>query len=187
MKRTAAAAAAVVALLSAAGYAADRQGSFQLLYGQYSVNDARFEKIYAKRGPVAGVALTASLFLNLEFYLEAKFLSHTGKLTYTQEKTSFYLIPFSFGLRYVAPLGIIEPFVGAGLDYFVYYETNTIGTAVDYTRGEHAMAGIRLNFGKGVPISLSGRVKYTLAKATRNERTIDLGGLELAGGVAFVW
>jgi len=49
------------------------------------------------------------------------------------------------------------------------------------------MGGLRLNFGKDVPLSLSARVKYTSIKATRGDFTVDLGGLEISGGLAFVF
>ncbi len=187
MKKTALALAAMLALLGVRGFAANRQGTFEILYGRFSINDARFAKIYASSGSVQGLALTAALFFNLDFYLEAKVFSQAGQLTYTKDKTKFFLLPFSFGIRWGVPLGILEPFVGAGLDYYVYYESNVIGTAVDYAMGAHLMGGLRLNFGKDIPLSLSGRVKYTSLKATRGAFTVDLGGLEISGGLAFVF
>ena len=187
MKKTALALAAMLALLGGRGIASGRQGTVEILYGRYTVNDARLAKIYASSGSIEGLALTAALFFNLDFYLEAKVFSQAGQLTYTKEKTKFVLFPFSFGIRWGAPLGVFEPFVGAGLDYYVYYESNAIGTAVDYARGAHLMGGVRLNFGKDVPLSLSGRVKYTSLKATRGAFTVDLGGVEFSGGLAFVF
>lgn len=186
MKKTALVLAAIL-LLGARGIASGRQGTFEILYGRYTINDARFAKIYASSGNIEGLALTAALFFNLDFYLEAKVFSQAGQLTFTKEKTKFVLLPFSFGIRWGAPLGVLEPFVGAGLDYYVYYESNVIGTAVDYARGSHLMGGVRLNFGKDVPLSLSGRIKYTSLKATRGAFTVDLGGVEFSGGLAFVF
>lgn len=187
MKKTALALAAMLALLGGRGIASVRQGTFEILYGRFTINDARFAKIYASSGNIEGLALTAALFFNLDFYLEAKVFSQAGQLTFTKEKTKFVLLPFSFGIRWGAPLGVLEPFVGAGLDYYVYYESNVIGTAVDYARGLHLMGGVRLNFGKDVPLSLSGRIKYTSLKATRGAFTVDLGGVEFSGGLAFVF
>jgi len=186
MKKTALALAAIL-LLGARGFAAGRQGTFEILYGRYTVNDARFASIYSKNGPIEGLALTARLFLNIEFYLEAKVFSQSGQLSYSRESTKIVLVPFSFGLRYGIPVGIFEPFFGAGLDYYVYYEKNPIGTAIDYARGSHVLGGVRLNLGKDFPISLSGRIKYTWIKATRGDITIDLGGVEFSGGVAFIF
>jgi hypothetical protein len=187
MKKTALALALMLALLAGRSPASGRQGTFEIIFGRTSVNDARFSKIYASGGGIGGLALTAALFFNLDFYLEAKVFSQAGQLSFTKEKTKFVMLPFSFGIRWGAPLGILEPFLGAGLDYYVYYENNVIGTAVDYARGAHVMGGLRLNFGKDIPFSLSGRVKYTSIKATRGGFTVDLGGVELSGGLAFVF
>ena len=49
------------------------------------------------------------------------------------------------------------------------------------------MGGLRLNFSKDIPLSLSARIKYTALKATRGAFTVDLGGLEISGGLAFVF
>ena len=187
MKKAALALALMLALLGGRGFASGRQGTFEILFGRSSIKDARFANIYGSSGNFGGLALTAALFFNLDFYLEAKISSQAGQLTYTKEKTKFVLLPFSFGIRWGAPLGILEPFIGAGLDYYVYYENNVIGTAVDYARGAHIMGGLRLNFGKDVPLSLSGRVKYTAIKATRGDFTVDLGGVEISAGLALVF
>jgi hypothetical protein len=187
MKKTAPALALMLALLSGLGFASNRQGTIELLFGSNSINDARFSKIYTSGGSIGGLALSAALFYNLDFYLEAKVSSQAGQLTYTKEKTKFVLLPFSFGIRWGAPLGVLEPFIGVGLDYYVYYEDNVIGTAVDYARGGHVMGGLRLNFGKDVPVSLSGRIKFTSIKATRGAVTVDLGGVELSGSLGFVF
>ena len=187
MKRTALALAAVLLLLGGTGFASGRQGTFEIIFGRYNLNDDRFAKIYASGGSIQGLALTAALVYNLDFYLEAKVFSQAGQLTFTQEKTKILLLPFSFGVRYGYPLGAFEPFLGVGLDYYVFYETNDIGTAVDYARGSHIMGGVRFNFGQNVPLSLSGRIKYTSVKATRGSFIIDLGGLELSAGLAFVF
>ena len=187
MKKTALALAAILALTAGTGFASGRQGTLEILYGRYTVNDARFAAIYSKSGSIGGLALSAALFFNLDFYLETKVFAQSGQLSYTQASTKIVLIPFSFGIRYGAPLGIFEPFVGAGLDYYVYYEKNAIGTALDYARGSHVLGGLRINFGKDVPLSLSARIKYTSIKATRGSITVDLGGPELTAGLAFVF
>jgi hypothetical protein len=137
MKKTAPALALLLVLLAGRALASDRQGTFELIFGRASINDARFAKIYSSGGTLGGLTLTAALIFNLDFYLEAKVLSQAGQLSFSKEKTKFVLLPFSFGLRWGAPLGLLEPFIGAGLDYFVYYENNIIGTAVDYARGAH--------------------------------------------------
>ena len=180
--------AAALALLGAAAVrAADRQGTFEILYGNYRVNESLFDMLYGRSGALYGAALTATLFSHFDFYLEAKIFSKQGRLSYTQEKTRFLLVPFSLGLRYRLPLGLVEPFLGAGIDYYIYSESNPIGTVVDHARGSHLLAGLSLRPGANSPVALTGRLKWTTAKASHGGRTIDLGGLELGAGLTFIF
>lgn len=178
--------AAVLALCGTAR-AAERQGSFEILLGQYRINDPLFETIYQKSGPIRGLAITAALFFHIDFYLEAKVFTRKGRLSFSEEATDFFLIPFSVGFRYRAPLGLIEPFIGAGLDYDVFYEKNPIGTVVDYARGTHFLAGVSLRPGLNAPIAVTGRLKYTMVKAVHGGRTIDLGGFEAGAGLSLLF
>jgi hypothetical protein len=178
--------AAVLALCGAAR-AAERQGSFEILLGNFRINDPLFETIYTNSGPIRGLAITAALFFHLDFYLEVKMFTQKGQLSFSRETTNFSLIPFSVGLRYRAPLGLIEPFIGAGLEYDIFYEKNLIGTAVDYARGTHFLAGVSLRPGRNFPIAVTGRLKYTQVKAVHNGRTIDLGGFEANGGLSLIF
>lgn len=192
-KRKAAAIAALALLgslspLAAPLRAADsRQGTFEVLYGRLSINDPAFQQVYAKGGRLAGIGLTAALFLNIDFYLEAKVFSKKGRLTFSREATRFVLLPFSVGFRWRAPLGLIEPFVGAGLDYDVFYENNPIGTALDYAKGTHILAGVALKPGRRSPLALSGRIRYSMVKAEHAGISVDLGGLEAGASLAFLF
>jgi hypothetical protein len=164
-----------------------RQGSFEIFYGRFSVKDPLFTEIYAEGGSIQGLAITAALFLNIDFYLEAKAFYKKGQLTFTKESTNFLLLPISVGFRWRAPLGLIEPFIGAGLDYDVYYEKNAIGTALDYAKGTHVLAGVSLRPGKNAPIALMGRLRYSMVKAEHAGVTIDLGGLEAGASLALIF
>jgi len=81
MKKTALALAAILALTAGTGFASGRQGTLEILYGRYTVNDARFAAIYSKSGSIGGLALSAALFFNLDFYLETKVLPHRARRT----------------------------------------------------------------------------------------------------------
>jgi len=179
--------AAVLALCGAASAAIERQGSFEILLGNFRINDPLFETIYTNSGPIRGLAITAALFFHFDFYLEVKVFTQKGLLSFSREATNFSLIPFSVGFRYRAPLGLIEPFIGAGLDYDVFYEKNSIGTTVDYARGSHFLAGVSLRPGRSFPVAVTGRIKYTAIKAVHGGRTIDLGGFEAGGGLSLIF
>ncbi|MCX6561132.1 MAG: hypothetical protein NTZ26_11555 [Candidatus Aminicenantes bacterium] len=169
------------------GASSKRQGSFEIIYGRFSVKDPLFTEVYSAGGSIQGLGITAALFLNIDFYLEAKAFYKKGQLTFTKESTSFLLLPFSVGFRWRAPLGLIEPFVGAGLDYDVYYEKNAIGTALDYAKGTHVLAGVSLRPGRNSPIALTGRLRYAMVKAEHAGVTIDLGGLEAGASLSLIF
>ncbi|MDD8025170.1 MAG: hypothetical protein PHI34_01560 [Acidobacteriota bacterium] len=166
---------------------AKRQGSFEIVYGHFSINDPLFTEVYAKGGGIEGLAITAALFFNIDFYLEAKYFQKKGELTFTKEETSFVLIPFSVGFRWRIPLGLIEPFIGAGLDYDVYYEKNDIGTALDYAKGSHILAGVSLRPGRKSSVALTARLRYSMVKAEHAGVTVDLSGLEAGASLAFLF
>jgi len=164
-----------------------RQGTFELIFGSYSMNEPRFEAVYKKGGLMAGLGFSAALISNLNFYLDAKYYSRTGELSFSKDKTDFYLLPISFGVRYIYPLGLANPYVGAGGDFYFYYEDNPIGTVLSYTGGYHLTGGAYLRFSQGLPLLLNLKVKYTWAQATENDIQIQLGGFEYALGVVFAF
>jgi hypothetical protein len=164
-----------------------RQGSLELIFGSYNMNEPRFDAVYPSGGILAGMALSSALTSNFNFYLEMKYYTRTGALTFSKEKTSFYLVPIDLGVRYIFPLGVFNPFIGAGPDFYFYYEDNPIGTVLNYAPGFHFMGGNYFRFSKSVPLMLSIRLKYTWAKAEENGIKLQLGGLEYGAGLAFVF
>ena len=167
-----------------------RQGTIEFFYGNYTISESPapigtlFEQIYGKAGTILGLKLSSALVWNFDFYLELKGLRKTGKLTYTEEKTTLLLIPISLGLRYVLPLGFIQPYIGGGVDFYVFYENNPIGSVFNYVHGTHFLGGLYLRLDKSVPVLLNLQVKYTSATSNINDRKVELGGLEY--GAAFV-
>jgi len=168
-------------------FSASRQGTLEFLTGRYQLDDPRFKAVYAENGPVYGLALSAHLFRPVNFYLEIRYFQRDGFLTYTREKTQFHLLPLSAGVRAMLPVGILIPFIGAGADFYTYYEDNPIGTVLNFTHGYHLAAGLYLQFGR-LPLFFSARVKYSRATAEEEKgRRIQLGGLETALGFGFVF
>jgi len=163
------------------------QGTFEFYYGKYDIKDARFGDVYKKGGSIQGIGLSSALAFGFDFYSEIKAFYKTGALTYTQEKTTFLLLPLAFGLRYVLPSGILKPYAGGGMDFYFYYENNPIATTLNVATGYHLTAGLFLQFGKNSPLRLNGKVTYTRVKATEDGMSIELGGLEYGAGIAIVF
>jgi hypothetical protein len=180
-------------LASPASAATGRQGAVEFIMGSYSISPSPepvgnlFEKIYGKAGTIRGVVLSSALVWNLDLYFELKEINKSGKLTYSGAKTTLILMPISLGLRYVQPLGIIQPYIGGGIDFYLFYENNPIGSVFNYVRGSHFLAGLYLQFSPSVPVLLNVRVKYTSATFNINNRQVALGGLEYGAGLGLAF
>jgi hypothetical protein len=183
--------AAVVLLTGSLGFSAPerliRQGSLEFTVGSYKMNEPRFDAVYPSGGLMAGLTLSAALVSDVNFYLEIKYYARQGELTFSKEKTTLYLVPLDLGIRYIFPLGLINPYVGFGADFYLYYEDNPIGTVLNYTNGYHLMGGAYLRFSRSVPVMLNLKLKYTMAEAEQEAVKLELGGLEYAVGLAFAF
>jgi hypothetical protein len=164
-----------------------RQGSVEIILGRYDMNEPRFDAVYPKGGLLAGLGASAAIVSNLNLYLEAKYWHREGALTFSKEKTTLRLVPISIGARFIVPLGIINPYAGAGGDLYFYYEDNPIGTTANSAAGIHVMGGVYIRPAQRVPLMINLKVKYTWARTAQGGFDIQLGGLEYAGGLAFAF
>ncbi len=164
-----------------------RQGTVELTFGGYSMNEPRFDAVYDKGGLMAGFGLSATVVSNFNFYLDVQYYHRAGELSFSKEKTDFYLLPISLGIRYIFPLGLANPYVGAGGDFYFYYEDNPIGSVLNQTGGYHLSGGAYFRFSENVPVLLNLKLKYTWAKATENNISIQLGGFEYALALVFAF
>jgi hypothetical protein len=78
-----------------------RQGSVEFSLGRYSMNEPRFEAAYPKGGLMGGLTLSSAVVSNVNFYLDIKYYSRQGALTFSKEKTTFYMVPIDLGFRYI--------------------------------------------------------------------------------------
>lgn len=174
-------------LIPSSIYPAIKQGTFELLTGNYQLNEPRFKAVYSDKEKIYGLSLSANLISLLNFYLDIKYFHDKGLLTYTKEKTVFYLVPISLGLRTVISISVLNPFFGLGTDFYTYFEDNPIGTVLNFTNGYHFLAGLYVQAGK-LPLFISARLKYTRAQAEEEKgRRIQLGGWESTLGFGFIF
>lgn len=163
------------------------QGSVEFTLGGYAMNEPRFDAVYKSGGLMSGVSLSSAVVSDVNFYLDIKYYNREGKLTFSQEKTTLYIVPVTLGLRYIYPMGLFNPYLGAGLDFYFFYEENPIGTVLNHTNGFHIAGGTYIRFSKSVPVLLNLRLKYTSAKAEQDSIQIQLGGFEYGAGVTYVF
>lgn len=164
-----------------------REGSVEFTLSGYDMNEPRFDAVYDPGGLMTGLSLSAAVVSNVNFYLDIKYYYRQGKLTFSQEKTTFYIVPVDLGVRYIYPFGLFNPYLGAGLDFYFYYEENPIGTVLNYTNGFHFTGGTYIQPLKNVPVLINLRLKYTWAKAEEEDVSIQLGGFEYGVGLAYTF
>jgi hypothetical protein len=164
-----------------------RQGSVEFSLGGYAMNEPRFDAVYKSGGLMGGLSLSSAIVSNVNFSLDIRYYSREGELTFSKEKTTFYIVPISLGFRYIYPLGLFNPYLGAGLDFYFYYEENPIGTVLNYTNGCHIAGGTYIRVARSVPVLINLRLKYTWASAEENSVSIQLGGFEYGVGLAFAF
>lgn len=164
-----------------------QQGSVEFLFGNYNMNEPRFEAVYPGGGIIAGLGLSSALISNVNFYLEIKAYTQEGTLTFTKEKTELRLVPISLGVRYIFPFGLLNPYAGGGVDFYLYYEDNPIGTVLNYANGYHFLTGIYVQPLKKVPVLINLKLKYTSARAEENAIQVQLGGVEYTASLTFIF
>lgn len=166
--------------------AAERKGTLELLAGYYEPHEPRYKAVYEQGGRTQGIAFSTMLIRNFDLYLELKGFYKKGELTYSKTDTKLLIVPASLGLRFVLPLGIMVPYIGAGADLFFFFETNTIGTVFEYAPGYNIQGGTYLLFGKKSPVWLNMKIKYSKVRKNTDDFTLDLGGMEYTVGLVFV-
>lgn len=164
-----------------------RQGAVELVYGQYRLNEPRFEAVYPAGGTVQGISVSAALPYGTNLYFEARHFSRSGALTYSGAKTSVHMLPLSLGVRYVHPVRFVFPYAGAGGDVYMVFENNPIGTFADTAAGVHMQFGAYIGLPETVPILINLRVKRTWVAAKEQGLTLQLGGLEYSAGLVFAF
>lgn len=166
--------------------AAERRGTLELLAGYYQPHEPRYTAVYEQGGRTQGLAFSAMLTRNFDLYMELKGFYKKGELTYSRMETKLLIVPASLGFRFLLPLGMLVPYIGAGADLFFLLETNTIGTVFEYAPGYNIQGGIYLQLGKKSPVWLNMKIKYSRVKKSMDDFTLDLGGMEYTVGLVLV-
>ena len=161
--------------------------TIEVSFGKYNIRDIRFERVYKESGPILGIAVSVSPVSNFDIWLGVKGFYKSGQLTFTKEETELILVPISAGIKYYRQVGLFKPYLGGGIDYYLYYEQTPIGDTFDYTTGLHFQVGSYFHVIKSLPFWLNLNIKYTKAETEENNNKIDLGGLEYGIGLAIIF
>jgi multidrug efflux pump subunit AcrA (membrane-fusion protein) len=172
-----------------------------LIFGRFPVNDENYRLVYPDWfRNIPGIEFAVQVMPKTDVYASAKLYVDKEQTSYFGNAIKFQIIPLSLGLRYrILKWKFMEPFVGAGLNMYLYSETisgetdlpNTSASALGFYFQAGSYFDINPGFMKNSSISLLGEffVKYNIVKKTLAEAfpdgtdTFDLGGIEMGIGL----
>jgi len=166
-----------------------------LTFGRFSIKDKNLKDFFGESFKnIPGIEASIHVMYNVDVWASYKALTLENKTTYFENLVKFKMNPVSVGLRYRFPKkSFLEPFVGAGLNFYSYKET--IEGESDLADTKDSASGFFFQGGTYLHVkhfrNLQGEVflKYNSVKKTLAEvlpdgtDQLDLGGLEMGIGV----
>jgi len=149
-------------------------------FGYFLASDSAFKPIYGN-----GVVFGGELRLGgrrITGWLEGNYRARTGKFSFTGEQTKVNVLAIEGGALYKIKSSNIMPYVGAGLGYYMYKETNQpIGEAKKSNIGFCVVGGASMRVLKS--LALDCRIKYSTCSMQPAEYKINIGGLTFGLGI----
>jgi len=151
-------------------------------FGYFLASDSAFKDIYGN-GAVYGGELRLG-GKKIVGWLEGSYRERVGKFSFTGEKTKVSILAVEGGALYRFMTGLISPYAGAGLGFYIFDENNVaIGEAKQSKVGFCGLAGISMivsgNF------VLDARVKFSTCAMKPADFDINVGGITLGIGAGF--
>jgi hypothetical protein len=139
-----------------------------------------------KNGLTFGAEITVPAWKSLCAWVGLDYFGRNGKLTYTQETTTIRVIPFFAGLKLQSMSSSVRPYAAVAAGYFLFKETNIIGTVSGQKIGFLAQLGLLVKIKGPVSLDIHGRYASSKYKSEGPEPfTTELGGFQGGLGVAF--
>ena len=149
-------------------------------FGYFLASDSAFKPIYGN-GMVFGGELRLG-DRKITGWLEGNYRARTGKSSFTKEETKMNVLAIEGGALYTIKSGNIVPYVGAGLGYYMYKETNQpIGEAKKSNIGFCVVGGASMRVFKS--LALDARIKYSTCSMQPADYKVNIGGLTFGFGL----
>ncbi len=163
----------------------DSGAMIMLRGGQFIASDSGFKDIYGT-GQVFGAEFRYAPRRpggpKIVGWLEGTMRQRTGKLSVTLEETKVTVNAVEGGAIYRINPGKITPYVGAGVGYYMFSETNTpLGDAKQNKVGFCALGGVSLTVGSRFVVD--ARAKFSSVSMKPADVDIKVGGI--TAGVGF--
>lgn len=172
---------AILFILSGLGFGAEV--IFELKGSYFSPTQSEFRDIYGG-GLMFGGEVTIGSWNKLELWAGGSFFAKKGQLSYTKEETKVSIIPLGGGVKFKASTGSVNFYVGVGLQYYNYKETNEpMGEAKKGGLGFIGKIGGIVKLHAGLVIDLY--IDYSRCKMTPADFTINIGGIKAGIGLGY--
>jgi hypothetical protein len=146
----------------------------------FQPTEQAFKDIYGS-GMSFGGEVNIPVFKGFHIWIGAEYFTKKGELTFTKETTEIQITPIYGGLKYIFPGRKIMPYLGVGVGYFQYKESNPIGTVKEGKIGYVAQAGLLLCLFGSVLVDF--QAGYNVCKIKPQEIEADIGGLKAGIGL----
>lgn len=175
-------AATITFIFLLSGLAGASHYMIELKIGYFSPSEQVFKDVYGC-GMTFGGEVDIALWKRISVWAGGDYFSRNGELTFTEESTEIQIIPFYAGIRYRLREGRIAPYIGLGIGYFQFKETNPIGKVEEGNIGYIGQAGCLFKVAKSFFLDVKGSYSYSKAKPMEIEA--DMGGFKAEIGIGF--
>ncbi|MFC2165946.1 hypothetical protein ACFLT2_13240 [Acidobacteriota bacterium] len=127
--------------------------------------------------------MAIKLWKNFGIWIGGSFFSKDGYLTFTKEVTKLTILPIGGGVKYWKSFGAINLYVGMGLNYYQFKETNPIGDVSNGGLGYIGMIGGSAKIIGGLLFEIFSN--YSYCNMIPADFEINVGGIETGIGLAF--
>lgn len=156
----------------------------ELKISYFAPSEQAFIDVYGS-GMTIGGEVGITLWKGFGVWAGGDYFSKKGELTFTEESTEIQIIPFYAGIRYQFGQEKIAPYLGLGIGYFRFKETNPLGKVEEADVGFIGQVGCLFKVVGSLFFDIKGSYSYCKSKPMDIEA--DMGGLkaEIGIGVEF--
>ena len=145
-------------------------------------SEKAFRDIYGG-GLMYGGEVSIGVWRSFEVWFGGSYFSMKGELTFTKEETKLKIYPLGGGLKYRLSEGALSFYIGAGLNYYQYKESNPLGDVSKGGLGYIGKIGSYVKVNSGLLFDLY--VNYSYCKIKPADFEINIGGIEAGVGIGF--
>jgi hypothetical protein len=146
-------------------------------------SEKAFRDIYGQ-GPGLGADLVIGILDRVDVWIGGSYFDKKGRLSFTAEETTVKIRTLGWGVRYRYPLGRLDLYAGAGLNYFLFDEENPIGDVSTSKIGPEARAGAFFRMTRR--FSAGAFLGLTRCAIWPAQHKVNIGGLSAGLSLAYL-